>query len=140
MRPTRYITLGFIGCATAAAAASSVSVSVEQNPTPAETAAIKRALGSDYSDMAPFAVARADLNSDGKRDLIFRSQNSDYCGSAGCATAALLSTRSGYSSKQIDLAYSGGAVIVLAATHKGMRDLRYEGGTHTFIWSGTAYK
>ncbi len=140
MRSTRYITLGFIGCATAAAAASSVSLSVEQNPTPAETAAIKRALGSDYSDMAPFAVAHADLNGDGKRDLIFRSQNPGFCGSAGCATSALLSARSGFSRMQIDLAYSGGAVIVLSTAHKGMRDLRYEGGTHTFIWSGTAYK
>ena len=90
--------------------------------------------------MAPFAVAHADFNGDGKRDLIFRSQNPGYCGSAGCATGALLSTRSGFSGKQIDLAHSGAAVIALPTTHKGMRDLGYEGGTHTFIWSRTAYK
>jgi hypothetical protein len=124
----------------AAMAAAGQVTKVAKPPTARETAAIKRALGKDYADMAPFTVGHADLNGDGRADLVFRSGNSGWCGSAGCATAAVLATSSGFAAKAIDLAYSASDLIVLPATRQGMHDLRFDGGSHVFRWNGRAYR
>lgn len=129
-----------LGGAATAAIAAGASVKVEATPTAAETAAIRHALGKDYAEMAPFTVGHADLNGDRKPDLVFRTGNSDYCGSGGCATSALLATASGYGVKSIDLAYSASDLIVMPAVHKGMHDIRFDGADHLFVWSGTAYR
>lgn len=129
-----------LGCAATAAIAAGASVKVEATPTAAETAAIRHALGKDYAEMAPFTVGHADLNGDRKPDLIIRTGNSDYCGSGGCATSVLLATASGYQAKAVDLAYSASDLIVLPTVHKGMHDIRFDGGDHLFAWSGTEYR
>lgn len=131
--------LALCGAATAAIAASA-SVKVEATPTAAETAALRHALGKDYAEMAPFTVGHADLNGDRKPDLVFRTGNSDYCGSGGCATSVLLATASGYGVKAVDLAYSASNLIVLPAVHKGMHDIRFDGAHHLFVWSGKEYR
>jgi len=129
-----------LGCAATAAIAAGAFVKVEATPTAAETAALRHALGKDYAEMAPFTVGHADLNGDHKPDLVFRTGNSDYCGSGGCATSVLLATASGYQAKSIDLAYSASDLIVMPAVHKGMHDIRFDGADHLFVWSGTAYR
>lgn len=133
------VLLAMMGYAAGAAAAGNVSANIEATPTAAETAAIKRALGSEYAGQVPFKVGHVDLNGDKRPDLLFRTDNSDFCGSHGCATHALLATPSGYSRKSIDLAISFGDVIVLPPTHKGMHDLRFSDGTHRFRWNGSNY-
>jgi len=132
--------LALITGATMAVAAGGTSVSVDGAPTPAETAAIQRALGSEYADEAPFAVGHADLNGDHRPDLIARSKNRDFCTAHGCDTYALLATASGYLGKAVGLAYAHGDVIVLPSVHQGMHDLRYEGGSHRFRWNGAEYR
>ena len=129
-----------LGGAATAAIAAGASVKVEATPTAAETAALRHALGKDYAEMSPFTVGHADLNGDHKPDLVFRTGNSDYCGSGGCDTSVLLSTARGYQAKAVDLAYSASDLIVLPAVHKGMHDIRFDGGDHLFVWSGTAYR
>lgn len=137
LKPYVALMLTTVGCA---AAADVAEVRVDRSPTAPETAAIKRALGTSYAEMSPFTVGHADLDGDRKPDLLFRSGNSDYCGSGGCASGVLLATTSGYRHESIDLAFSNGAVIVLPTVHQGMHDLRFEGGNHLFRWNGANYE
>lgn len=123
----------------ATAAGGTIPVTIEAKPTPAELTAIKRTLSKDDADEPPFSVGHADINGDHRADLIFRSDNSAYCGSAGCDTNAILATPTGYAGKSIGLAYSVGKILVLPSVHNGMHDLRYEGGNHTFTWNGKDY-
>ena len=112
-----------LGGAATAAIAAGASVKVEATPTAAETAALRHALGKDYAEMAPFTVGHADLNGDHKPDLVFRTGNSDYCGSGGCATSALLATASVF--------LSGGYFLLTVAMRGGEMSLiapfRYTG-------------
>jgi hypothetical protein len=117
-------------------------VSLDAKPTPAQTAAVKRAFGADFKDMAPFLVGQADLNGDGRPDLIILSQNSLNCGSHGCAVSALLSTANSYAAKGIDLGIlsGGGYILVLDAVHNGMHDIRVDNGSVVFSWDGKQYQ
>ena len=100
------------GMATAAAALAAgdpIAIAVNTEPTPAETAAIKQALGpEDYGDMQPLTVGHADLNGDRRPDLLARSDGMGGCGSAGCQTWAVLATPSGYAPTAITLAVAAG--------------------------------
>lgn len=128
------------GMATEAIAADGpVAVTIGATPTPVETTALKRALGSDYGDMQPLTVGHADLNGDRRPDLLARSDGMGGCGSAGCHTWAVLATPSGYAPTAITLAVAAGRVFVLPAMHNGMHDLRFESGTYVFKWNGKEY-
>lgn len=124
----------------AIASGGTIAVTIEATPTSAELTAIKRTLTKDELDELPVLVGHADLNGDHRPDLIFRSNSSGYCGSSGCDTEAILATRKGFASQSIGLAYSFGKVLVLSSVHKGMHDLRYEGGSKTFTWNGKEYQ
>jgi hypothetical protein len=94
-------------------------------PTPAQTAAVKLAFGTDFADMTPLLVGQADLNGDGRPDLIIYSQNPLNCGSGGCEVFALLATTNGYATKGFDLEIlsQGNDFVVLDAVHNGMHDV-----------------
>jgi len=128
--------------ATAAGAAPHYPQQVQAaaEPTPAQTAAVERAFGKEFADIAPFVVGQADLNGDGRPDLVIMTHNRDFCGSAGCAGYAVLATAGGYAASGIRLAYSSGSVTVLPSTHHGMHDLRFDDTTHTFTWNGRQYQ
>lgn len=116
-------------------------VSLDAKPTPDQTVAVKRAFGADFAEMTPFLVGQADLNGDGRPDLIILTQNSLYCGSHGCGLYALLATANGYAAKGIDLGIiAEGDFAVLVALHKGMHDIRVDNGTHLFVWDGKQYR
>jgi hypothetical protein len=127
---------------TKAGAGAASHVSLDAKPTPAQTAAVKRAFGADFADMTPFLVGQADLNGDGRPDLIILSQNPLNCGSGGCEVSALLATANGYAAKGIDLFLSSERdFVVLDAVHHGMHDLRVaKMGSHLFSWDGKQYQ
>jgi hypothetical protein len=129
-----------VGAAAPPPPRGAVGADVTADPTPTERAAIKRTLDKDSLDMLPATVGHADLNGDGRPDLIYRASGIGWCGSHGCSTAAILATPNGYAEKAIDLAVSFGKVFVLSATHKGMHDLRFDGATYVFKWDGTDYQ
>jgi hypothetical protein len=125
---------------TGAEAASHVSL--DAKPTPAQMATVKLAFGADFADMTPFLVGQADLNGDGRSDLIILSQNPLNCGSGGCEVFALLATANGYAAKGIDLGIlsQGRDFVVLDAVHQSMHDLKVDNGSHVFSWDGKQYQ
>lgn len=124
----------------AGAAPHGQSVSFDASPTAAESAALKQAIGNDYGTMAPFTLAHADLNDDGRPDLIARADSDGACGSQGCATYALLATAQGFSTQAITLQADYGPVEILPGVDHGMHELRFSDGDHIFRWSGKSYR
>ena len=128
------------------------TVKLDGEPTAAETTAVRsvlgRSFGKEWSDYEKtkgqritFTVGHADLNGDGRPDLlIFLSDRGfGYCGSAGCAGYAILATQQGYAATEIDLATFYQEVTVLPTTHKGLHDLRCGNGHKIFRWNGKEY-
>lgn len=127
----------------AAAANGTIALDLAAGPTPSELAAVKQALASeeDGLDELPVSVGYADLNGDHRPDLIYRSRNSRFCGSAvSCATGAILATPVGYAVHEIPLVDSGDSIFVLPTMHDGMHDLRSDTSDHTFQWNGREYR
>lgn len=136
-------------------AKAELHVSLNAQPTPAQTAAVKRAFGADFADMTPFLVGQAylsgDHHGDRRPDLIIWTQNRLNCGSGGCGVSALLATANGYAAKGIDLGIlsQGGDFVILDAVHHGMHDLRFDhepakhgfdSNGHVFRWDGKQYQ
>lgn len=138
--------------ANAAPAHYPLTAAVGGQPTAAEAVAIRRDLGSsfgkewtDYEKTGHrigFTVGHADLNGDGRPDLLVSLNDSGfgYCGSGGCAGYAILATAQGYAPKAIELAYFFEKAIVLPTVHHGMHDLRYDDANKVFAWNGTQYQ
>ncbi|WP_143323042.1 hypothetical protein [Candidimonas nitroreducens] len=127
------------------------TAAVGGQPTAAETAVVRgvlgRSFGKEWTDYEKtgqhirFTVGHADLNGDGRPDLLVSLNDSGfgYCGSGGCAGYAILATPQGYAPKAIELAYFFEKAIVLPTVHNGMHDLRYDNASKTFRWNGKGY-
>ena len=122
-------------------------VTLHDKPTPAQAAAVKRALHAEWSEVErteghpmPYGVGEADLNGDGRPDLLLQADDIAYCGSGGCGAWALLATPQGYSAKAIALANFGGWLFVRKEAHHGMHDLRYDDASYIFRWNGREYR
>ena len=85
-------------------------------------------------------VGHADLNGDGRSDLIFSTLSQDYCGALGCDTGAVLAIATGYASRIISLAVSSDTMFILPSVHNGMHDIRYGNARHIFVWDGRTYR
>jgi len=121
-------------------------------PTAAEAATVRsvlsRSFGKEWTDYEKtghrirFTVGHADLNGDGRPDLLVSLTDSGfgYCGSGGCAGYAILATPQGYASGAVELAYFFQKAVVLPASHKGMHDLRYDDAHKVFQWNGKEYQ
>jgi hypothetical protein len=143
-----------IGTSAAAAPAHyPLEVAVNSPPTAAETAVVRRDLvssfGKEWADFeknagrhVQFTVAHADINGDGRPDLLVSLDDPGfgYCGSGGCAGYAILATARGYAPKAIELAYFFAKTTVLPTVHHGMHDLRYDDARKVFRWDGAQYK
>jgi hypothetical protein len=130
-----------------------LEVAVNSQPTAAETAVVRgvlsRSFGKEWSDFernagrhVRFTVAHADINGDGRPDLLVSLDDPGfgYCGSGGCAGYAILATAQRYAPKVIELAYFFAKAIVLPTMHHGMHDLRYDDARKVFQWDGKAYQ
>lgn len=133
--------------AIAGTAHAAETITPDAPPTAAEIAAARRALPGDFRDAErmshhplTFTVGLADLNGDGRTDLIIHYTDQGWCGSSGCLAYALLAGPGGYSSHAIMLVYFVGTMTVLDSMHHGMHDLRFDDSTHVFRWTGTAYR
>lgn len=129
------------------------TVRLDSTPTPAEAGVVREVLGRA---MAPdwgnyerskghpigFTVGHADLNGDGRPDLLVWLGDFEFgfCGSAGCAGYAILATADGYAARPIDLATFYDTVTVLPTAHHGMHDLRYDDARYIFRWTGRGYR
>jgi hypothetical protein len=131
-----------------ASAATPGTISFDKNaikPSPAQSAAIRRAAASDIKEFNhpqndDWVVVQADINDDGHPDLLVHyTYDSSFCGSSGCSGVIVMATAHGYAATSIDLPNFNGEVDVLATTHRGMHDLRFDDASHVFIWDGKQY-
>lgn len=130
-----------------AAAAGAVKIDFSKDaikPTPAQTAAIRRAAASDikefnHPEREGYSVATADLDDDGRPDMLVQYSDSAFCGSSGCSGLIVMATPHGYSAKAIGLPNFYGEIDVLASKHGGMHDLQY-GDSPVWKWDGKEYR
>lgn len=113
-------------------------------PTPAQTAAIQSAAAGDIRDFnhpqqGGYRVALADLDDDGRPDLLVQYDDGAFCGSSGCSGVIVMATPRGYAHSTIGLPNFGGDLEVLASTHHGMHDLQFNGNSPIWRWNGNAY-
>src|SRR3546814_1212121 len=100
---------------------------------------------SDWSsDVCSSDLAQADLDDDGRPDLLVQYADSNFCGSLGCVGAIVMATADGYANKAIGgLPHFAGDIDVLAGKHHGMHDLHMHDGKdsdYTLRWDGKAYQ
>lgn len=124
-----------------------VTVQIGEAPTEREDAIVRSLFASDFADARntmhqelEYSVGHADLNGDGRTDLLVQYVNAGWCGTAGCTTFALLATPTGFGPNAIDLASNHGTLHVLPGMHRGMHDLRYDDAHYIFRWNGREYR
>lgn len=112
-------------------------------PTAAQTTAIRRAAAADikefnHPEQRGYVVAQADLNNDGRPDLLVRYDDMAFCGSHGCSGVIVMATPNGYSGKAISLPNFYGEIDILPTKHGGMHDLQF-GDSPIWKWNGKEY-
>lgn len=112
-------------------------------PDAAQAAAIARAAATDFRDFnhpqhPAYALALADLNDDGRTDLLVQYGDGAFCGSAGCSGVIVMATARGYANHAVRLPNFYGRIDVLADRHHGMHDVRFGDGP-AWQWNGTQY-
>ncbi len=149
------IATAFVLAATAAPypvhAAGTVKIDFDKDaikPIPVQDAAIRRAAADDIKEFNDsgknaWAVAQADLNDDGRPDLLVAYADGAFCGSLGCSGAIVMATANGYAGNKIDLPNFVGRIDVLASKHRGMHDLRLPDAKDSYFllkWDGKQYR
>jgi hypothetical protein len=110
---------------------------------PAQDAAVRRVIADDIKDFVHperggYSVALADLDDDGRQDLLVQFDDIAFCGSSGCSGVVVMATPGGYAGTGIDLP-NFGTLAVLPASHHGMHDLQFNGDSPIWRWDGSKY-
>jgi hypothetical protein len=128
--------LTWAGCAQAA----TLAVKLDASATAEQAAIVANALPDSYQGAA-YTVGTADLNGDGKPDLIVHFTGDDWCSPTGkgCQGTAILSTPKGYADHDTPLAMFGSIVNVLPSMHNGLHDLRFDDAQYIFKFDGLQY-
>lgn len=132
------------GLAMASAAQAETQALIGPKKPPAALAAtIQRAFGARYSSLLPYNSGRADLNGDGRPDIIVWPQNPSYCGVKGCMMFVVPTTASGYGAAREMTISQDATVTLLDSKYGGMRDIslsgRLAGSRVTYRWNGRNY-
>jgi hypothetical protein len=125
--------------------AAPAKVEDDIQPNPAQIAAIRRAAKGVADckrlDQDCFSLSLADVNDDGRPDLlvVYSPATGDgYCGTAGCGGVIILATAHGYAHTAVELPRFNG-MSVLAGAHHGMHDLQFDGDSPIWRWNGKEY-
>lgn len=91
-------------------------------PTAAQNAAIRRAAASAikefiHPEQQGYVVVQADLNDDGRPDLLVQYEDISFCGSSGCSGVIVMATPTGYAAEPIQLPNFGGEIDILPTIH-----------------------
>jgi hypothetical protein len=133
------------GATLATAAGASTRALIGPHPTAAERAVVTRVFGAQAPRMMPFNAGKADINGDGRPDLIIWPQNKEWCNAEGCAMFAIPATANGYANRPIPLTITQSATLtVLNSVHGGLHDIALEGrlagSLVTYAWNGRKYE
>src|SRR3546814_13992899 len=98
------LSVAFALCLSAVACpgiACAATVNFDVEPTAVQNAAIRRALAADIKDFYhleddSWQVAQADLDDDGRPDLLVQYAVRNVCGSLGCVGAIVVATDDGH--------------------------------------------
>ena len=94
-------------------------------------------VGELYADAIKTTVA--DLNEDGKDDIIAVVESGTTCGANGCIASIFMENESG-ELVAIPFSYAVKDIEVLESSTGNMHDLQINGNTsHRLIWNGTTY-
>jgi hypothetical protein len=95
--------------------------------------------GADEFTPDAIETTVADLNDDGKNDVIAVTESNMTCGSGGCI-ATIFIKNDANELMAIPFSYAVKRIEVLGSLTQGMHDLRInDDKTHRMIWNGTTY-
>src|SRR3546814_16779475 len=126
-----------------AAADAAATVKFDLKPTAVQDNAIRLAAAADIADYIhptgdDYVVGQADLNDDGRPDLIVRYDDIGFCGSSGCSGVIVMATAHGSASKTVRV-HNFTTMEVLQNKHHGMHEPHFDDAAYIFKWNGTAY-
>src|SRR3546814_18445820 len=98
-------------------------------PTAVQDHAIRLAAAADIADYIhptddDYVVGQADLNDDGRPDLIVRYDDIGFCGSSGCSGVIVMATAHGYASKTVRVP-NFTPMAMLKHKHHGMNTMHF---------------
>jgi hypothetical protein len=138
----KYLSIIFIASIWAGSAwAGTLTIKPNASPTPDQEAIVARALSGDYKG-ASFTIGTADLNGDGRPDLIVHFTSNEWCSPSGqgCEGIVILSEAEGYDNHYAALPLFGDVVKVHTTIHHGLYDLSFDGSKRVFKFDGKNYK